>query len=234
MLLGITGLFAQYEKAKIIERTRRGRLFSARSGNIVTSRPPYGYDYVPRSPERHGYFQINEEHAKIVRLIFELFAMKQLSISAVMTELFNRGIRSVTGRPAWERSMVTKILRNTTYVGVWHYNKMVAAEPRRMHKHNRVRRRLNTSERIRPRDEWVAVPGVSPIVDSDVFEMAQKQLERNRRFCNRKPQTQLPPGWIMPMRNLRPCDGRKSKQWVSILPMHSEWEIWPNCREVSR
>lgn len=186
LLLGITGLFAQYEKAKIIERTRRGRLFSARSGNIVTSKAPYGYNYIPRSPERRGLFQVNDEEAQVVRLIFQLFANQQMSISSLMRELLRRGIRSVMGRSVWERSMVTKILRNTTYIGVWHYNKMVAAEPRRIRKPDRVRRRLNTSEHVRSRDQWVAVPGIPPIVEAEIFERAQRQLQRNRQFCNRR------------------------------------------------
>jgi site-specific DNA recombinase len=44
MLLQIQGVFAEYERALITERTRRGRLFAARQGRVNWGgNPPYGY-----------------------------------------------------------------------------------------------------------------------------------------------------------------------------------------------
>jgi len=185
LLLGITGLFGQYEKAKIIERTRRGRLHSARSGRVVLSKPPYGYTYLRKTPNKAGHLEINEDQAKVVRLIFDLYGPQGKGASEVGAELYQRGIRSPTGNPAWERSMIMKILKSTTYVGIWHYNKTVAAQPRTIRKPNAIRRRVNTTEHVRPKDQWVAVPGIPPIVDQHIFDTAQAQLERNRRFSKR-------------------------------------------------
>jgi site-specific DNA recombinase len=39
MLLGMQGLFAEYERAKIMERTRRGKLHRAREGALVEVDP---------------------------------------------------------------------------------------------------------------------------------------------------------------------------------------------------
>jgi site-specific DNA recombinase len=46
MLLQMQGVFAEYERALIQERTRRGRLFAARQGRVNWGNPPYGYSYV--------------------------------------------------------------------------------------------------------------------------------------------------------------------------------------------
>ena len=43
LLTQVQGVIAEYEKAKIAERYRRGKLFRARAGEIVTWKAPYGY-----------------------------------------------------------------------------------------------------------------------------------------------------------------------------------------------
>ena len=73
LLLGVQGLIAEYEKAKILERTRRGRIHKAKEKGIVGSVPPYGYNYVKKSREREGYYEINKDEARVVRLIFDLY-----------------------------------------------------------------------------------------------------------------------------------------------------------------
>ena len=50
MLLGMQGLFAEYERAKIMERTRRGKLHRAREGALVGGHAPFGYRWPNRRP----------------------------------------------------------------------------------------------------------------------------------------------------------------------------------------
>ncbi len=85
LLLGVEGLIAEYEKAKILERTRRGKLHKARSGKIVGGIPPFGYDYV----KDKGYV-INEGEAEIVKLIFNLY-IQLGSVRAVARKLTEIG-----------------------------------------------------------------------------------------------------------------------------------------------
>src|ERR1700686_3815438 len=49
LLTQVQGVIAEYEKAKIAERYRRGKLFRARAGEIVTWKASYGYRRIPRS-----------------------------------------------------------------------------------------------------------------------------------------------------------------------------------------
>src|SRR3974390_1709722 len=50
LLLQVQGIVAEYERAKIMERSRRGKKHAAQSGSLnVISRAPFGYRYVPVS-----------------------------------------------------------------------------------------------------------------------------------------------------------------------------------------
>src|SRR6266446_5530846 len=51
LLTEMQGGIAEYERAKIAERNRRGRLFRARSGEVVHHKVPYGYRRIGRSRE---------------------------------------------------------------------------------------------------------------------------------------------------------------------------------------
>ena len=70
MLLQMQGVFAEYERALIQERTRRGRLFAARQGRVNWGNPPYGYTYVRKTLMMPQHLVINEAEAEIVRLIY--------------------------------------------------------------------------------------------------------------------------------------------------------------------
>src|SRR3989338_2685940 len=81
LLTGIQGLIAEFEKAKILERTRRGRLHKVKNGIIVGSIPPFGYRYIKNDRDKNipGHYVIEESEAIIVRLIFDLFVNQKMS-----------------------------------------------------------------------------------------------------------------------------------------------------------
>jgi len=128
LLLGVQGLIAEYEEAKILERTRMGRLHKAKEKGIVGHVPPYGYNYVKKTPEREGYFEINEKEAEVVRLIFDLY-IKLQSLHQVKKELFKRGIKTRNGSLVWADSTIQKILRNEAYTGIGYYATTIELNP---------------------------------------------------------------------------------------------------------
>jgi site-specific DNA recombinase len=88
---GILDQLAKYERAKIAERTRRGKLRKAREGNIVaTATPDYGFEY---NDARDAYV-VNPEKMLVVRRIFEM-AAEGRTLSAAL-----RSRRACT-RPWW-------------------------------------------------------------------------------------------------------------------------------------
>jgi site-specific DNA recombinase len=58
ILHGVRGLFAEYERAKIAERFRLGKIRKVRDGHILLSEAPYGYVYIPNEGHQHGYLEI--------------------------------------------------------------------------------------------------------------------------------------------------------------------------------
>src|SRR5262249_61583964 len=79
MLLQMQGVFGEYERALIQERTRRGRLFAARQGRVNWGNPPYGYTYIRKTPMAPQHLVITEAEAEIVRLIYHWCVEEQCS-----------------------------------------------------------------------------------------------------------------------------------------------------------
>jgi len=74
LLLQVQGMVAEYERAKILERSRRGKLHAARKGVVsVLSAAPYGYRYLPVSREgREAQYEIILEQAKVDRQVLAM------------------------------------------------------------------------------------------------------------------------------------------------------------------
>jgi site-specific DNA recombinase len=67
LLLQFQGMIAEYERAQILERSRRGKRYRARQGQVsVLSGAPYGYRYIRKTEEVAAYYQIIEAEADFV------------------------------------------------------------------------------------------------------------------------------------------------------------------------
>lgn len=187
MMLQMQGVIAQYEKHKIKERTRMGRLHKARSGLLVSGQAPYGYNYIRKAHGQPARFEINEEQARTVRLIFELLSEKRRSIRSTVKELAARGVPPPTNRAGtgyWSNSTIHKVIRNETYAGTFWYNKHQACEPlnpRGATKTQTYRRSTLTSNKLRSKDLWIPT-NVPAIVAQQTFDRIQKRISENRRF----------------------------------------------------
>jgi site-specific DNA recombinase len=164
LLLGFQGLIAEYERALVMERTRRGRLHCLRKGELMGGIVPYGYRYVPKSKNRGAHLEVHPQEARVVRLIFSLYAKQQLSTVAVARQLMDKGIKTKTSRTHWRPAQVRRILQNECYVGRSYYNKFQGSG----------------RSRARDRSEWILVK-TPLIVDSETFRLAQRLLRARRR-----------------------------------------------------
>src|SRR5262249_61063741 len=70
LLLQIQGAIAEYERAVLAERFRRGKLQKARAGQWVGGQGPYGYRYVPGRDGVAGHLEIDEGEAAVVRMLY--------------------------------------------------------------------------------------------------------------------------------------------------------------------
>ncbi len=81
LLLQVQGVIAEYERAKILERGRRGRRQAAKRGSVsIFSRAPYGYRYVPKGRgDGEARYEIISEEAAVVRQVYEWFVRDRLA-----------------------------------------------------------------------------------------------------------------------------------------------------------
>ena len=182
---GVRGVFAEYERIKIAERFRLGKLRKVKEGHILVSQPLYGYRYVQKKDKQHGYYEINEEEARVVRLIFKWVADEGLTIRAVVRRLQDLGIKPrKSERGVWNTSTLTTMFRNRAYMGEAHWRSSIAVVPQNPINKEKYRRQRKSSRKPRPKDEWLTVP-VPAILDEELFERAQVQLKSHATLSSR-------------------------------------------------
>lgn len=185
ILHGVRGLFAEYERAKIAERFRLGKLRKAKEGHIMTTKPLYGYNYIPKQGNRHGYYEINPTEARVVKMIFSWVANDGMTLRGIIKKLQQLGVKPrYSKKGVWSTSTLTTMLRHRAYIGEAHWGSSYAVVPEKPLKHEKYRKIKKTSRRMRPREEWIIIP-VPPILESKLFEKASRQLKSNFALCQR-------------------------------------------------
>jgi site-specific DNA recombinase len=185
LLLQVQGMVAEYERAKILERSRRGKRHAAHVGNVtVMSGAPYGYRYVSKHEGGgNARYDILEEEARVVRQIFTWIGQARLSIGEVCRRLQRAEERTRTGRTQWDRSVVWGILKNPAYKGTAAFGKTRTGplRPRLRAQRNRpLQPRHAVSAYDVPREEWVFIP-VPSLIEEALYDAVQEQLAENRR-----------------------------------------------------
>jgi len=189
LLVQFQGMIAEYERAQIAERCRRGKKHMAQQGGVnVLSGAPYGYRYVRKSDTSAAFYEVVEAEAKVVRMVFEIYTQQGLSINAIARLLNERQIATRSGKGRWERSTVWGMLRNPAYRGTACYGKTEQRPRQRVTRPLRQRKALPSRDvggHERPRAEWIEVP-VPALVSEEMFALAQEQLEKNKRHSPRR------------------------------------------------
>jgi len=185
MLEQMKSVFAEYERAQIAERCRRGRLHRARQGEIWLARAPYGYRYAPRTETCPGKLVINEEEAAVVRMIYSWLVDEQLPTYQIIKRLNQSGVRTRSGNERWAAATIGGIFRNPVYAGTYYYNCRQKAEvktsARAGDRHPKTRASWQTR---RPKEEWIGIK-VPAIIARETWDQAQEQRRVNRERAPR-------------------------------------------------
>ena len=189
LMVQFQGMFAEYEKAQIMERYRRGKAYRARTGSVnVLSGAPFGYRYLRKNTHSGARYEIVEHEAVVVAELFRRYTDDGASIAELTRWLTDSQTLTRTGKSRWDRSVVWGMLRNPAYAGAAVFGKtQVLPEPAGL---NRTARRSGratpTASRTvaRPSEEWVHI-GVPAIVSAETFERAAVRLVENKRYAAR-------------------------------------------------
>jgi site-specific DNA recombinase len=189
LLLQFQGMIAEYERAQILERSRRGKRHRARQGEVsVLSGAPYGYRYRRKTQETAAYYEVIDAEAAVVRTVFDLYTVDGLSIGAITRRLNELGVQTRKQSPRWERSTVWAMLRNPAYRGMACFGKTASAPRQRITRPLRLRGGLGSRDSAsheRPRTDWIEIP-VPALVSEDAFARAEECLAQNQQQSPRR------------------------------------------------
>ncbi len=179
LMKNIRATIAEYEKEKIRERLTRGRRQVVNSGSVLLhgNHPPYGY----RLSDDSKTLVIYEPEARIVRLIFTWYVEgdgdgRRLGLVTIARRLTEMGIptwcdtygcgpkKSVPGQ--WSYGTIANILKNETYIGLWHYG------------------RRGKGNKLNPRSHWLTIE-VPAIISQELWDKVQTQKRCNKEMAKR-------------------------------------------------
>ena len=189
LMVNILGSFAEFERELIVDRTRRGRRHKVEHRKqYLGSNTAYGYRYrrMDRVNGNAGLLEVEPYEAGVVRQMFAWVDTEWLSASRVTRRLNERQVPTRKGAP-WGNSSVLRILHSEMYAGTWHYNKFQCCEPRQRRSNATYRKRIKSSLRLRPREEWIPLdlPERLRLVHRDRWQRVQIRLRQNIVFSPR-------------------------------------------------
>ena len=189
LLLQVQGMVAEYERAKILERSRRGKRHAAQRGSVnVLSGAPYGYRYISKwEGGGTARYEVVLEEARVVRQMFTWVGQERCALAEVCRRLCQQGTVSPKGKSTWDRTTVWGILKNPAYLGTARYGKTQIG-PRRL----RPRPPRNSTEQPRraysiyeSADGGIAIE-VPALVDDALFGAVAEQLAENRQRARQR------------------------------------------------
>ena len=172
-ILTILGAMAQQESANMSKRVKFGKDITAKKGRVPNL--VFGYDKIP---DEKYILKINEEEAKIVKKIFQMYnkgktmgeIASKLQDDEIYAPSYNGFEKNKNGKYGWTYSTISKILKNKVYLGHTEYGKVMNLS----YKSKKVKQI--------PRSEWkIAHNTHKAIIEQEVFDTAQKIIALNQR-----------------------------------------------------
>jgi site-specific DNA recombinase len=188
VLQAMQGVFHQYERIKIAERMRRGKLFKAKNGVLINGQALYGYNYIKKNDNLSALYEVSPEESRVVNLIWNWYGNENLSMQEIIKRLYDLGISPKKQKSAfWTKGPIVRLLKCETYVtGVAYYNKsesVVAKHPLKLEKYKKVKK---TSRKERPREDWIPITVPTIVNDLVLHEKILKRLDFNKRYFNKR------------------------------------------------
>ena len=171
--LTIMASMAQDEIRRLSERVKFGMNRAIERGEILGNDLLYGY----KKDKDTGILKLIEDEAKVVRRIYELYAVEELSLSKIAKTLNGEGLKTCQNKK-WCISTISRMIENPKYKGYYCARKSEIVDY--------MTKRIKYFEK----DDWVIYEDktrIPPIVDEDLWERANTRLaSRKKAFSERK------------------------------------------------
>ena len=171
--LTIMASMAQDEIRRLSERVKFGMNRAIERGEILGNDLLYGY----KKDKDTGVLNIIEEEAKVVRRIYELYAVEELTLSKIVKTLNSEGLKTCQGKK-WCISTISRMIENPKYKGYYCARKSEIVDY--------MTKKIKYFEK----DDWVIYEDktrIPPIIDEDLWDRANNRLiTRKKAFSERK------------------------------------------------
>lgn len=168
------GLFMSRREYKTINRRlQQGRLQSVKDGKYVGNIPPYGYRRVKLKEQKGFTLEPVEEESRIVKLIYKWYTgTNRIGVSVIARKLNEMKTPTRKGGD-WTTSTIRGILSNPVYIGKIKWNS-------RPHVKKVIDGEVVVERPRADKEDWVLADGLHvPIIDENIFNLAQKYLAEN-------------------------------------------------------
>ena len=184
LLVQMQGVIAEYERSKLLERTRRGRIHKVRTGQVLPfTEAPFGYAILRTPGNVGGTVVVNEVEAQLVRQMYRWVLEDGLSSRTVAKRL-NEQLIKPRRSDRWRASATYKILTWPAYAGTASFGRRESVEPIRPKQPGGYRQRAKSSYRQRPKEQWIIVP-IPPLVDEAMQQAVRAKLAKNESWSPR-------------------------------------------------
>ena len=170
--LTIMASMAQDEIRRLSERVKFGMNRAIERGEILGNDLFYGY----KKDKDTGVLNIIEEEAKIVRRIYELYAVDELTLSKIVKTLNSEGLKTCQGKK-WCISGVSRMIENPKYKGYYCARKSEIVDY--------MTKKIKYFEK----DDWVIYEDktrIPPIIDEDLWNRANQRLIARKKFFSKR------------------------------------------------
>lgn len=171
--LTIMASMAQDEIRRLSERVKFGMNQAIERGEILGNDMLYGY----KKNKDTGILNIIEEEAKVVRRIYELYAVEKSTLSKIVKTLNSEGLKTCQGKK-WCISTISRMIENPKYKGYYCARKSEIIDY--------MTKKIKYFEK----DNWVIYEDktrIPPIIDEDLWDRANNRLiTRKKAFVMRK------------------------------------------------
>ncbi|MFB5758892.1 recombinase family protein [Paenibacillus medicaginis] len=172
----IQGSIAEYNKAKILADTKRGRITKVKNGKIPGLNRIYGYTYDTEIDT----LVVNEEEKAVYLKMVDMLLNKNYSCSKIARELSLRNIAAPSS-DRWYQTTVSRILKNETYTGNYYFGKTQV-----------IKNLDGTKQQVaQSRDEWRTIPVLAYISQETYKHILSKLKILNKKTSGRPTENYL-------------------------------------------
>ncbi len=186
LLLQIRGAVAEYERALLTDRMRRGRQAKLQAGILLPwTKVPYGYRVDLDRPRDPAGMRLEPREAAIVAELFSAYLEPGQSIYGLTKHLLALQVPTATGARHWNPSTIRNILHNPVYTGKAYAGRTRARVPRSRRSALLPIGQPGSSRAMTPAADWTFVTDVPAVVSQAQFDAVQEKLAHNQQFARR-------------------------------------------------